>query len=179
MVKKKQLGGGSKYSKREVLELKAVFEGHDKDGSGEVTISEIVESMKGTNLADQGENMFKALDKDKNGKIDFKEYLKSYYPLASAAEAKQMYDWAYPVVERPKTPEKKMSPEMIEEIKSIFVLYDQNGDGVLSRPELVEALTQTGYDEDEVEDMFEAYDADGSNSVSFEEFCQMLESSYI
>lgn len=179
MVKKKQLGGGSKYSKREVLELRTVFEAHDKDGSGEVTISEIVESMKGTNLADQGENMFKALDKDKNGKIDFREYLKSYYPLASKEESKQMYDWAYPEVERPKTPEKKLSQEMIDEIKSIFVLYDINGDGNLSRPELIEALTQTGYDEDEVEDMFEEYDTDGSNSVNFEEFCKMLESSYI
>jgi len=178
MVKKKQLGGGSKY-KKEVIDLKIVFESHDKDGSGEVTISEVVESMKGTNLNGQGENMFKALDKDKNGKIDFKEYLKSYYPLASGAEMQQMYDWAYPLVERPKTPEKKLSDEQIEEIKGIFILYDQNGDGVLSRSEIVEALTATGYDEDEVEDMFEAYDTDNSNSVSFEEFCQMLESSYI
>mmetsp|Transcript_4035 Transcript_4035/g.14107 ORF Transcript_4035/g.14107 Transcript_4035/m.14107 type:complete len:179 (+) Transcript_4035:128-664(+) len=175
----KSLGKGSKYSKKEVMELKRVFEGHDRDGSGEVSLGEIIESMRGSNLSGEAEDMFRALDKDRNGKVDFAEYLKLYYPLASEAERKQMVFWAFPKVERPPTPEKTLSDEQKEEIKAIFVLYDANGDGVLSRPELVEALTATGYDEDEIEDMFDEFDEDGSNTISYEEFCGMLESSYL
>jgi calmodulin len=59
------------------------------------------------------------------------------------------------------------------------VLYDANNNGTLCKKELTEALTATGYDDEEVEDMFEDFDEDGSGEIDFEEFCKMLESSYL
>lgn len=170
---------GSKYSKKEVLELLQIFSEHDKDGGGEVGIQELTASMGGGNLASQAESMFKKLDKDGDGNVTFREYLKLYYPLASSAEFEQMMSWAYPKVERPVTPEKTLSSEQLEEIKQIFVMYDVDGNGVLDRPELVEAMVGVGYDEDEIEDLFEEYDKDGTNAVDFEEFCDMLKSAYL
>jgi Ca2+-binding EF-hand superfamily protein len=62
---------------------------------------------------------------------------------------------------------------------SIFVLYDTNNNGTLCKKELIEALSATGYDDDEIEEMFEDFDADGDNEIDFDEFCLMLEASYL
>lgn len=87
--------------------------------------------------------------------------------------------WAYPVKEEKKVEVKKLSEDQRAEIKSIFVLYDTNNNGTLCKKELIEALSATGYDDDEIEEMFEDFDTDGDNEIDFEEFCKMLESSYL
>lgn len=74
---------------------------------------------------------------------------------------------------------KTLSEEQKAEIKSIFVLYDTNNNGTLEKKELIDALSATGYDDDEIEEMFEDFDQDGDNEIDFEEFCKMLESSYL
>ena len=87
--------------------------------------------------------------------------------------------WVYPPkVEKPPEP-KRLSEAQKAEIKSIFVLYDLNDNGLLDKKELLEALADTGYDDDEIEEMFEEYDQDGSHAIDFDEFCAMLESSYL
>ena len=50
------------------------------------------------------------------------------------------------------------------------MLYDANNNGVLDKKELVEALSATGYDDEEIEDMFEEFDADGNGEIDLEEF---------
>ena len=102
-----------------------------------------------------------------------------YYRYATTDEIKEMVLWAYPVKEEKKVEVKTLSEEQRAEIKSIFVLYDLNHNGTLSKGELTEALSATGYDDDEIEEMFEDFDSDGDNEIDFEEFCKMLESSYI
>ena len=102
-----------------------------------------------------------------------------YYRYATTEEIKEMVLWAYPVKEEKKVEVKTLSEEQRAEIKSIFVLYDLNNNGTLSKGELTEALSATGYDDDEIEEMFEDFDSDGDNEIDFEEFCKMLESSYI
>ena len=75
--------------------------------------------------------------------------------------------------------QRKLSDAQKAEIKSIFVLYDANNNGLLEKKELFEALTASGYDDEEIEEMFEEYDQDGSHAIDFDEFCAMLESSYL
>ena len=87
--------------------------------------------------------------------------------------------WVYPPKEEEAVPEKKLSASQLAEIKSIFVLYDANCNGLLEKKELFEALTASGYDDDEIEEMFEEYDQDGSHAIDFDEFCAMRESSYL
>ena len=43
---KRRVGTGSKYSKKEVLQLKDLFNETDADGSGTVSIAEITNSLK-------------------------------------------------------------------------------------------------------------------------------------
>ena len=55
----------------------------------------------------------------------------------------------YPPKEEEAVPEKKLSASQLAEIKSIFVLYDANCNGLLEKKELFEALTASGYDDDD------------------------------
>ena len=97
-VKAKEAGrggnkkGGSKYSKKDVMELKKVFDEYDKDGSGKVTLEEFTASLKskkassaprpgqkssleernaakGISIADLGENVFAEMDRDGDGDV--------------------------------------------------------------------------------------------------------------
>tara|TARA_B110000977_G_scaffold190319_2_gene260954 strand:+ start:1461 stop:1733 length:273 start_codon:yes stop_codon:yes gene_type:complete len=87
--------------------------------------------------------------------------------------------WVYPLkVERPPSPP-KLSENQKREIKSIFVLYDMNKNGVLDKKELNEALKDTGYDDDEIEEMFDEYDVDGDGDINLGEFEKMLEGAYL
>ena len=87
--------------------------------------------------------------------------------------------WVYPPKEEEVVEQRKLSDAQKAEIKSIFVLYDANNNGLLEKKELFEALTASGYDDEEIEEMFEEYDQDGSHAIDFDEFCAMLESSYL
>ena len=163
----KKAGGSSKYNKKEVLKLKEVFDEADKDGSGEVDIGEFTAILKKSSLggANVSSTMFQALDSDGNKKISFDEYLKVYYSQALKDDIKMMHDWAYPAAVEKKVEVKTLSDEQKEEIKGIFVLYDTDKSGTLSKAELINALTSTGYDDDEVEDMFEDFDEEDRKSV--------------
>merc|ERR1711998_539292 len=99
--------------------------------------------------ANVSSTMFQALDSDGNKKISFDEYLKVYYSQALKDDIKMMHDWAYPAAVEKKAEVKTLSDEQKEEIKGIFVLYDTDKSGTLSKSELINALTSTGYDDDE------------------------------
>ena len=101
------------------------------------------------------------------------------YRNATAAEFKDMMLWVYPPKEEVKAEVKRLTEAQRAEIKSIFVLYDANNNGVLDKKELAEALAATGYESDEVEEMFEEYDDDGSGEIDLDEFVRMLEHSYL
>ena len=94
-------------------------------------------------------------------------------------EIRDMMLWVYPPkVEKPPEP-KRLSEAQKAEIKSIFVLYDLNDNGLLDKKELLEALADTGYDDDEIEEMFEEYDTNGDGDIDLQEFERMLEQAYL
>ena len=52
--------------------------------------------------------------------------------------------WVYPPKEEEVVEQRKLSDAQKAEIKSIFVLYDANNNGLLEKKELFEALTASG-----------------------------------
>ena len=56
--------------------------------------------------------------------------------------------------------------------------YDLNSDGLLSKSELLEALTSSGYEEEEVDRLFESH-AHGKADLSVEDFLQLMSSNYL
>ena len=87
--------------------------------------------------------------------------------------------WVYPPKEEEVVEQRKLSDAQKAEIKSIFVLYDANNNGLLEKKELFEALTASGYDDDEIEEMFEEYDTNGDADIDLQEFERMLEQAYL
>ena len=70
----------------------------------------------------------------------------------------------------------ELTPKQIEEFKEAFQLFDKDGDGTISTKELGPLLRSLGQnpDEDEIVDMIDEVDVDGSGSIDFVEFLHLM-----
>merc|ERR1711976_231939 len=70
----------------------------------------------------------------------------------------------------------RLSDEQIAEIKDAFQLFDKDGDGCISTKELGMVMRSLGQNPTEAElmDMINAVDTDGSATVDFPEFLNMM-----
>ncbi|KAG2453481.1 hypothetical protein HYH02_001702 [Chlamydomonas schloesseri] len=178
---RKRLAGGAKYSKADVLYLKEIFNKHDKDHNGKVTIAELIDALSADKqLTHQELSAFRTIDINKDGVLTFNEYLRRLFPMATDKEFRQMLSWA-----NPHTPgaaaEAFFEPtnDQLEEIKKMFVMFDKNGNGTIEKAELVAVAEKCGYMGSDVEDLFKAHDLDRNGSISFDEFVQLMRISYM
>ena len=58
----------------------------------------------------------------------------------------------------------------------MFCIFDKNGDGYISRPELKEALNKLGeeFSDEEVESMIKEADTDHDGEISYQEFVRVM-----
>jgi len=189
--------GSSKYSKKDVLELKKVFDEYDNDGSGSITLSEFTKTLRdkkkssapkpgqkstladrqaaaGISLADLGEGVFHEMDADGNGDVSFRELLKLMFKFARPDEIETMLEWVAPEAEPEPEPKAGLTDEQQKEIKSIFKIYDKDKSGTITVAELVTALEKTGLEKDEIKDMFKNYDTDENATIDLTEFTKMM-----
>ncbi|GIY38897.1 calmodulin [Caerostris darwini] len=63
-----------------------------------------------------------------------------------------------------------------KELKEAFRVFDKNGDGFISAPELRNVMTNLGekLTDEEVEDMIKEADLDGDGLVNYDEFVNIL-----
>lgn len=59
-------------------------------------------------------------------------------------------------------------------MRNCFREFDVNGDGTISRAELGDALAKSSLSEQEVGRILEMADADGSGTISYEEFIEKV-----
>jgi Ca2+-binding EF-hand superfamily protein len=59
---------------------------------------------------------------------------------------------------------------MLQEIQTIFQVYDDDNSGTLDEEEFVHAMEQIGCSSDDSVAVFKEIDIDGSGEVSFQEF---------
>merc|ERR1711970_153058 len=66
--------------------------------------------------------------------------------------------------------------EMKKELKDAFKLYDREGQGFITNDTLREIITEllAPLTEEEIEGILEELDEDGSGSMDFDEFCEMM-----
>jgi len=189
----------SKYSKKDVFELKKVFDQYDKDGSGKVTLDEFGQAIKshqqknaprpgekstleqrqaqkGLSILDLSESVFHEMDTDGDGDVTFAELLKLMFKFARPDELETMMSWVAPEPEPEPEPKPELSKEAVQQIKSIFKLYDKDKSGRLTVKELKTALEKTGLDVDEIKQYIKDYDADGNNEIDIGEFTKLMES---
>ena len=92
--------------------------------------------------------MFKAIDTDVNGKIDYTEFL-------AAALKKQQY----------------MKDERLLEA---FCAFDKDNDGKISKEEIMDVLKLEKEDEKNVEQLIKLADKNGDGKIDYKEFVDIM-----
>lgn len=136
-----------------VRELTAAFEIFDRDGDGRLDAAELAHALKMMGqpiTALELHKMIRAVDHDRDGKIDLVEFISLVEP-------------------RPEG----MDPDA--DIRVAFAVLDLDGDGFLSPQELRHGLHKVDdIDAEEVSFIVRAADRDGDGKVSFAEFRELM-----
>jgi len=138
------------------------------------------------------EDVFRFLDKDGNGSIDKREMtvgLRAMGLNPTDAEVDSLIRTSDTI--RPDGrlqldefrnmvhTYKKSHPDPRQEMITAFRVFDRNGDGVIDKNELRQALTTLGFSKlsnHEVDQLFRAADTDGSGVIDFNELVRVLTS---
>lgn len=152
----------SKLTDEESNQLIKIFHTFDKNRDGVLTLKEIKDGIKFLKDTKAGkediknfdtaeiENFFNRMDLDKNGLINYTEF------IASAIDHKSV-----------------MKKEMIYDA---FKAFDTDKSGNISIDELREIIRPQNKDDDDyVVKLFDKYDLDKDNNINFEEFMNMLD----
>merc|ERR1711871_223497 len=73
-------------------------------------------------------------------------------------------------------PPSELSESELDNIKENFVMFDKDGDGTITTSELMTVLHALGFNpsQSDVDDLLNLFDTDGSGSLSFAEFCDVM-----
>ena len=141
-------------SEERITEFKAAFELFDKDRDGAINNKELGTVMRnlGQNPSEEElKQMINEIDFDKNGVIDFNEFL-------------------YLMV-------KKMNGnDTEEELLEAFKVFDRDGNGYVTSHELRNVMTSLCEETspEEIEEMIKEADIDGDGQVDYQEFVKMM-----
>merc|ERR1712043_78325 len=146
--------GGEGVTTKKLREFKASFDVFDKDGDGTISTSELEAVMKalGQNPSEEDiEDMISEIDLDKNGIIDFTEF------VAMMTRNDEQLDNQ-------------------EELREVFKVFDKDGNGLISAIELKLAMSNLGENitDEEVNEMIKEADVDGDGQVNYMEFVTMM-----
>jgi calmodulin len=147
---------GEALTEEQIAEFKEAFALFDKDGDGCITSKElgIVMRSLGQNPTEaELQSYINEVDKNKNGTIDFPEFL--------ALMSKKME-----------------TRENEEDIKEAFRVFDKDNTGFISVAELRHVLTSIGekLNDDEVDELLREADADGDGQINWQDFVKLMTS---
>ncbi|CAF0724390.1 unnamed protein product [Didymodactylos carnosus] len=137
-----------KLTQNQVAELRQAFNLFDTDGSGAISIKEFKQALWALDIQandQEVQHMFKAIDADKNGEIEFEEFVEivadSYFRKFTRAE-----------------------------ILEAFKRFDHDHDGYISANELQNILSRLGrnFSSDEIRRMIAQVDRDGNGKISID-----------
>lgn len=145
-----------RFSPKEIENLRNGFDSYDQNKDGKIDKKEFREllNLNGMSLAEEVyEFSFKVTDTNRNGVIDFEEYVAlahmGTYPQDESFKAKMVFD-----------------------------AFDKNRDGVIQYKELQNALMQLGVDDlddSDIRDVLTDFDANGNGVLEFSEFFTLFQ----
>ena len=142
----------SRLDENEIDNLKKIFSGFDKGKDGQISFEELQKGLleiKSSHFTEEElREKFNSIDVDKNGKIDYTEFI-----AATMEEANY---------------------NRKERLLEAFQNFDKDGNGQISKSELLETLKAGKCQEKEVEKFIKAVDKDGNGKISFEEFMELM-----
>ncbi|KAL3474600.1 hypothetical protein BJX99DRAFT_231295 [Aspergillus californicus] len=141
-------------TKEQIAEFKEVFNLFDKDGTGDITASELGEVMHslGQNPTDtELQDIIDELDVDRTGTIDFEEFLVMMSRKVKGGD-----------------------PEA--ELREAFAVFDRDNSGTIDADELRQVLRSIGegVSDEDVDDMLREADVNGDGSIDYQEFVRLM-----
>jgi Ca2+-binding EF-hand superfamily protein len=133
-----------------------IFRQFDADNDGEITDKEFKGGMTKLNPSlsvKDVEMLFKFMDGNKDGRVDFKEFNNAW---------------------RPKILEAKY-PEVYKQIQDLFKQFDADGDGSITKTEFKNAMKRQDpkLQDKDIEAMMKRMDTNGDGNIDFKEFAAM------
>eukprot|EP00029_Vermamoeba_vermiformis_P014570 TRINITY_DN9687_c0_g1_i1.p1 TRINITY_DN9687_c0_g1~~TRINITY_DN9687_c0_g1_i1.p1 ORF type:complete len:149 (-),score=62.21 TRINITY_DN9687_c0_g1_i1:62-508(-) len=141
-------------TEEQIAEFKEAFALFDKDGDGSITTKElgtVMRSLGQTPTEAELQSYIKEVDANKNGTIDFPEFL--------SLMAKKME-----------------TQESEEEIRDAFKVFDKDNTGLISAAELRHVLTSIGekLSDEDLDDLLKEIEVDESGNIAWQEFVKTL-----
>ena len=144
---------------RTIGQVKAAFRKADKNKNGGLDKGEMGRMMfeTGVSYSDvEIDAIMNLADRDCDGQIDLDEFLALMTPSASVILAMI-----------------KMDITCIDEVKSLFKAIDTDGDGLLSKAEMMSS-PNSKFDQEQVDAIFELGDANNDNELDMGEFIAIM-----
>ena len=142
----------SRLDENEIRNLKKIFEAFDKGKDGQISIDELQQGLtqlKTTHFKpEEIFDLFKTIDADKNGRIDYTEFL-------AATLQKHTY----------------LKKEILYEA---FTVFDKDNSGHITKQELMEVLKTEKSQEKEIEAYIKAADKNGDGVIDYKEFLSLM-----
>ena len=142
----------SRLDENEIQNLRKVFKSFDKCEDGQITYEELKQGLVQFNPSKFAESeikeLFDKIDVDKNGKIDYTEFL-----AATVQESNYL---------------KK------EKLFEAFSMFDKDNSGFITKDEILKALKAEKTQEKEVEKCIQAVDKDGDGRIDYKEFLELM-----
>ena len=141
----------SRLNDNEVKILKEIFENLDINKDGTLTLDEMkkgLEKLKDKNVDIDVKSIFKGIDTDSSGRIDYTEF------LASSINQKEFLRQ--------------------ERLNEAFKMLDKKGTGKISKEEIKKALKLDNVNEKTIEYYIQKYDLNGDGNIDYNEFLNMM-----
>jgi len=142
----------SRLDENEIVHLKKIFEAFDKKKDGQISFDELKQGLIQIKSKHINENdvfeLFKVIDADKNGKIDYTEFL-------AATIQKQNY-------------------LIKERLFEAFCVFDKDKSGHITKEELMEVLRSEQSQEKEIESYIKEADKNGDGVIDYKEFLDLM-----
>ena len=142
----------SRLDENEISDLKKIFKAFDKKNDGQISFDELKQGLvqlKSSHINEEEVfELFKTLDSDKNGRIDYTEFLASTLHKKSYLRIERLYE--------------------------TFTMFDKDNSGYISKKELMEVLRTEKQQEKEIEKYIKEADKDGDGKINYKEFLMLM-----
>ena len=142
----------SRLEEKEINDLKLTFEAFNIKKDGQISYEELKNGLIKLNSKNINENeiyeLFNSIDVDKNGKIDYTEFIAATLQKKNYLNKERLYD--------------------------AFCMFDKDNSGNITKSELMEALKLNKDQEIEVEKLIKDVDKDGDGTIDYKEFLELM-----